>query len=350
MLALGRSLSDKFDIIVAAIGEAGGHVFLKQAAKAGLRIKAIDFEEMPRFGIWLHSVGAVLLHVHAGIGWEGHELVRAGKAEGLPIVRTEHLPYLLTSVVQQAAYRAMLLSVDRVIAVSGAVRDSFAEAHGPHRFDLVPNGIFPPVARVERSATRAKLGILAHEQMLLTVARFTPQKGYPTLLAALPAVLQIHPHARFIWVGEGPEFAAMSEAVRLAGLDHAVKFMGQRDDVADLLMAADALVLPSLFEGLPLVLLEAMSVGLPIVATAIGGTIEALGADHPLLAPPNDPAGLGAAIIKVLADIEAAGSIGVAGKARFESHFQAHRMAAQTVEIYAELLAPSSPNLKVHSA
>jgi glycosyltransferase involved in cell wall biosynthesis len=348
MLTLGSALSDQFDVVIAADAEAGV-ALLNCAAGLGMRIKAFSLGALKPFKAWL-AENAALLHVHAGIGWEGHELVRIGKAAGLPVVRTEHLPYLLTSPAQQAEYGAMLLSVDRIVTVSRATYDSFSARHGSSRFALVPNGISARASDADPQETRAALTLLAHEQLLLTVARFTPQKGYPTLLEAVPAVLEQQPAARFVWVGDGPDFDAMADAVREAGLGHAVTLLGQRSDVRDLLAAADVLVLPSHFEGLPLVLLEAMAAGLPIVTTEIGGSVEAVGDAHPYLAAPGDTGTLAAAINKALADPDAARVSGEAGRARFDTHFHASRMAAQTAQIYAAVMATSSSHSQARSA
>lgn len=347
MLTLAQALAERFDIVIAARHDAG--TLLARAAAAGLRIRAFDPQALFEFRRWL-SATADLLHVHAGIGWEGHDLARAGKAAGLPVVRTEHLPYLLTSPVQQAEYGAMLLSVDRVITVSRAAYDSFALRHGTRQLSLVPNGIVPRTASAGRAQSRAALGLLAHEQMLLTIARFTPQKGYATLLAAVPAVLEQQPGARFVWVGDGPELAAITQEVEQAGLSHAVTLLGQRADIGDLLAAADAFVLPSLFEGLPLALLEAMASGLPVVATRIGGTLEAIGDDHPFLAPAGDAPALSDAIIGALADPDAARASANAGQSRFDAQFQAARMAQLTHKIYAGLLPAFPQTAQARSA
>jgi glycosyltransferase involved in cell wall biosynthesis len=349
MLTLGSALSDRFDVVIAAQPGPGGSAMLKRAAALGLRIKAFELGALDRFRIWL-SAHATLLHVHAGVGWEGHDLVRIGKAAGLPVVRTEHLPYVLTSPVQQAEYGAMLLSVDRVVAVSRSAYDSYSSRHGASPFALVLNGIAAHSSSADRHEVRAALGLLAHEQLLLTVARFTAQKAYPTLLDAVPSVLERQPAARFVWVGDGPDFAAMQHAVRQADLGHAVTLLGQREDVPDLLAAADLLVLPSLFEGLPLVLLEAMVAGLPIVATQIGGSIEAVGTAHPYLSAPGDSPSLAATIISALGDPDAARSAGAAGRDRFKQHFSASRMAAQTADIYASVMATSSSPVQALSA
>lgn len=350
MLALGKALADEFDIVVAGPGDASGLAFLKRAAEAGMRVKCFELDNLSGFTPWLAASGVDILHVHAGIGWEGHDLARAGKAAGLPVIRTEHLPYLLTSPVQQAEYGAMLQSVDRVITVSRAAYDSFASRHGTRHLSLVLNGVVARQTRNERATVRSGLGLLAQDQALLTIARFTPQKGHSTLLDAVPEVLKSHPDARFIWVGDGPEFNALSEAVVAAGLTHAVMLLGQRDDIGDLLQAADLFILPSLFEGLPLVLLEAMAAGLPVVASRIGGSREAIGDDHPFLAEPGDAAALANAITQALGDPDAASAAGQAGQRRFQSQFDAARMARQTAEIYRTALAEHSQKIQVRRA
>lgn len=349
MLTLGMALGERFEIVVAAGNSDGGRALLQRAAAAGLRIIGFDLERPADFRHWLAD-HAHLLHVHAGIGWEGHELVRFGRAAGLPVVRTEHLPYLLTSPVQQAEYGAMLLSADRVITVSRPAYDSFVARHPARLYALVPNGIVAPSATRTRDETRASLGLLVHERVLLTVARFTPQKDYPTLLDAVALIRKQHPGARFVWVGDGPDLQAISERIAAEGLQDAVMLLGRRDDVGDLLAAADLFVLPSRFEGLPLALLEAMASGLPAAAAINGGTMEAVGERHPFLAAPGDPEALAAIIVAALGDPQAAEAARKASLARFEHSFRASRMATQTAEIYAGLLPAPSFIAQVRSA
>lgn len=349
MLTLAQSMSGRFDAVIAAGESEGGQELLKSAAEAGLRVKAFEPDALQPFKTWL-TQHADLLHVHAGIGWEGHDLTRIGKAAGLPVVRTEHLPYLLTSPVQQAEYRACLLSVDRVITVSRAAYDSFTSRHGVDSFALVLNGIEPKVSRGERKDIRSSLGIAEDAQMVLTVARFTPQKGYRSLLEAVPKVLAQVPRSRFVWVGEGPEFPELGTEVREADLADAVTLLGHRADVPDLLSAADLVVLPSLFEGLPLVLLEAMAAGVPVVATRIGGSVEAVGEAHPFLAQPANADDLAAAIVAALSDPVAARIAAEAGRQRFDRTFKASRMAAETADLYSSLLPTPFSQPQVRSA
>lgn len=341
MLTLGQQLVHQYDIVIASQDSGNGRTLLEQAAQAGLRIKGFALDQLPAFGHWLKASGAALMHVHAGIGWEGHDLVRLGRAAGLPVLRTEHLPYLLTSPVQQAQYAAMLLSVDGVIAVSQGVAQSYAAQPNTARMRVIANGIVAP-ASGNRNRVRQELGLSQTAPMLLTVARFTAQKDHASLLAALPQVLLQHPDAQLALVGDGPGQQQIEQTIESLGIERSVHMLGRRDDVPDLLAAADLFVLPSLFEGLPLVLLEAMAAGLPIVATAIDGTVEAIGADHPFLVPAGDPMRLAAIIGTALGDADAARAAGAAGKSRFIHQFQADRMAMQTAALYAGLLAKPS--------
>lgn len=333
MLTLAAGLQPHCDVALTCPhqGEVGS--LLYRAARLGLRVKTLDPDRPEETATWLERSGAALFHVHAGIGWEGHALARCGKAAGLPVVRTEHLPYLLTDPVQKAEYRAMLLCVDRRIAVSEAVFRSHAD-EGGGKLTLVRNGI----GHAPGQRMRLALGLAETDRVLLTVARLTRQKGHAVLLAAAPSVLARVPDAKFVLVGDGPEREAIEDQIRSAGLQQAARLLGTRHDVTDLLASADLFVLPSHFEGLPLALLEAMAAGVPVVASAIGGTVEALGCAHPHLVGPGDPAALADAIVDALADTAKTASAAKAGQARFAAEFTAARMTRETAAAYDALL------------
>jgi glycosyltransferase involved in cell wall biosynthesis len=336
MLTLGGALADEFDVAM-ALPEATGTPLLRRAASAGLRVKRFELARPAALRQWLRNDCEDLVHVHAGIDWEGHGLVRAAKAAGLPVLRTEHLPYLLTSVVQQAEYNAMLLSVDCRIAVSQAAATSYAGV-GPGRLVTIPNGVTPRQPSRVREATRSVLGLGNDDKVLLTVARFTPQKGHGLLVEAAPAVLEAFPQAKFVLVGAGPDKAEVEAEIRAKGLGRSFLVLGTRDDVPDLLAAADLFVLPSQFEGLSLALLEAMAAGVPAVAMAIPSVIEALGAAHPFLAPKGNRDELARVLEAALADPERSRSAAAVAASRFEEQFTAERMARRTASVYRSLL------------
>ncbi|HRO13731.1 MAG TPA: glycosyltransferase family 4 protein, partial [Paracoccus sp. (in: a-proteobacteria)] len=218
--------------------------------------------------------GADLVHVHAGIGWEGHTLVEMARARRLPVARTEHLPWLITDPGQRDDYAAMVADVDAVITVSRAAAHSWrpvlAGMGGPRLpMACIPNGVDVPALPRSPSV----------QPTILCVARFTPQKNHRVLIGAMARLARTHPNARLLLAGTGPEEAAVRARVARLGLTN-VEFLGNRDDVPALMAQADAVVLPSVFEGLPLVVLESMALGAPVVATRIGGVVEALGPDH----------------------------------------------------------------------
>lgn len=338
MITLGEALAARFDIVVVGPNSPLGMAFLGRAGRRELRIKAFDVTQPAMFTRWLRSSRAALLHVHAGIGWEGHDLVRCGKAAGLPVVRTEHLPYLLTSSVQQAGYRAMLHSVDARIAVSQAVFDTHA-GQGGGRQTLVRNGISHRPATASTAEMRATFGLLADDTVVLTVARLTLQKGHDVLVDAAPAVLLCNQKVKFLLVGGGPERANIEAAIAKHGMTNRFILAGHREDIADLMAIADLFVLPSHFEGLPLAVLEAMAAWLPVVATAIGGTIEAIGDTHPFLVPPGDVQALAVTILQAMANPELARAATATAATRYADHFTAARMAAETAEVYEPWLS-----------
>ncbi len=330
MLALAAALVPEREVVIAGWPGTG---LLERAAAAGFAILRLDGEgDATR----LSRLAPDLLHVHAGIGWEGHGLARLGHAADIPvIVRTEHLPYLLTDPEQQAEHRTGLALVDATICVSQAAAESVRAAGLAHpRLRTIPNGVAAPRAPADRAAVRRGLGLPSDTAVILTVARFTPQKGHATLLAAWPDIAREALGATLLLVGDGP---TRPESEAAAAGFAAVRFLGNRDDVPDLMAAADLLVLPSRFEGLPLVVLEAMAAGLAVVATDTPGTAEAvIGGETGLLVPPDDAPALARAVAAALDDATARGRMAEAGRARWRQRFTAARMARDTLDLYDE--------------
>lgn len=338
MLALGRALAERWDVTLCLLSDNHGSL-LTRALRHGLSVKLVRSVE--EFQAWIARTGFDLLHVHAGIGWEGHGLTGAGTACGIPVVRTEHLPYLLTDPDQIEEYRREIRTTSHHIAVSEASGKSYRDHIAHDRLSVVRNGIYPLEPRMAADAFRAEAG-LKGRKVLVTVARFSAQKDHETLLQALPAVVATDPSVLLLLVGTGERLEESKELVSTLGLSDHVLFLGQRTDVADIVNAADLFVLPSRFEGLPLAVLEAMSLAVPVVATRVGGTVEALGVDHPLFADVGDPASLAAVLSDALADRRLAAVAGEAGHTRFKAAFSAVRMGAETAAIYEQILTERS--------
>ena len=180
--------------------------------------------------------------------------------------------------------------------------------------------------------------------VVVIVGHLSDIKGYPTFLQAAARIVRALPQCRFLAVG-GETLTQgygviLQEMARELGIADSVRFLGWREDVADILRAADVMVLPSLVEGLPLVVLEAMACGRPVVATAVNGTPEAVvHGETGLLIAPNAPDELCESVLRLLRDPELAGKMGAAGRCRVENLYTLRRHVTQTEQFYESLLS-----------
>ncbi|GMA15460.1 glycosyltransferase family 1 protein (plasmid) [Deinococcus metallilatus] len=346
MLTLARELEERYRVVLVAPPVQGGRALLDRAAALGLEVLPLDARgERPDWlplRDWLRRHRVAVFHGHAGVGWEGHSALWAAREAGVPaILRTEHLPDVITLPRERESHRRAVAAVDRLICVSEAARQSFLAAGFPaDKLRVVHNGIAPHLGAADRPGVRARLGLPPDAQLVLTVARFSKQKGHRFLLEAVPAVLGRCPRAHFVWAGTGPLLGRLRARVARLGLARRVHLVGQRDDIPDLMAAADVFVLPSLFEGLPLAVLEAMAAGLPVIGTDVCGTGEAVQDGFSgWLVPPADPAALARALLEALTRPDLAAQRAAAGRARFGHEFSAGRMAAETARLYEEVLA-----------
>ena len=238
---------------------------------------------------------------------------------------------------------ALVRRFDGVVAVTAALA---AELAGRAPCRVIANGIdgerLRTRAAAELPALRrdlAGLGAVGASPVLVAAGRLTRQKGFDLLLAALPLVLAGHPGLLLCIAGDGPERAALAAQARQLRLGDRVRFLGERADLAALFAAADGFVLPSRSEGSPYVLLEAMALGLPVVATAVGDVAETLGGGtEALLVPPGDSAALGEAILRLLRSPEEARGRAERAREVANGRRSAERMADATAAFYAEVL------------
>jgi glycosyltransferase involved in cell wall biosynthesis len=194
---------------------------------------------------------------------------------------------------------------DAHLAVSAAAAES---ALGPFQGDLevLTHGIdVDAVAgrRSRRGAKRAELGIGPGTVVVITVANLRVQKAYDVLLEAAAQAAMKRPELLFLSVGQGPLAAEMEGRHSQLGLEGRFRFLGYREDVHDLLAAGDIFCLASRHEGLPVALMEAFAVGLPVVATRVGGVPEVVeDGESGVLVPSEDPGALAEALVAVAAD------------------------------------------------
>ena len=198
---------------------------------------------------------------------------------------------------------------------------------GPERIRAIPNGVkIPPDDPAARGRIRAELG-LGDGPVLIVTSRLHPMKGHVHLLDAFAALRRDFPDSRLLVVGDGGERATLEEHARCLGIDETVAFTGFRTNVTDMLRAADLFVLPSLREGMPNTALEAMAVGLPVVASGVHGVPEVVAdGETGLLVAPGDAGLLRGAIGRLLADPDLAAQMGRAGLKRVRTRFTTERM------------------------
>ncbi len=190
-----------------------------------------------------------------------------------------------------------------------------------------------------REEVRKKLGLSPGQIAIGSMGALTPQKGYEYLLKAAPAVIRSHPSVRFFIGGEGYLKEELLELRDEAGLKDQVEFLGFQKDVPELLSAFDIFILPSLYEGLPVSLVEAMASGLPIVTTDVDGNCEAIGENEAGLAvEPLDPPALARALIKLIEDPGLRERMGQAGRKRARALFSVRSMVKQYEKLYSDCL------------
>ena len=339
------------DVSVLAWPTGPGQQLLDRAAALGARPVALPHPRDPGFAAavcaHLRRHPTDVFHGHVGTGRENFDGARAARAAGVPaVLQTQHYPWLMGSPKHRVPFFRAIEPVDHLITVSQAQRRTYERIGVPAALmTTVPNGVRPRGPGPGRAAARAALGLDPEQPVVLTVGRLTVMKGHRHLLDAVPGLLERFPGLAVVVLGGGhlhEQLAAQAAALGVAG---AVHLPGHRSDARLLLDAADVFVLPSRHEGMPLVLLEAMDAGLPVVATRVIGSEEVVDDGRTgLLVRPGDAPALGAALGRLLADPQLRARYGRAGRDRYLEHFTAERMARRTREVYERVLvaAPRS--------
>ena len=233
--------------------------------------------------------------------------------------------------------RALARRAERIIAITNALGRFQIERVGlpADKVEVIHYGLDDPP---QAWGTNAPDDVPADARVLLAVLRLEPQKGVDVAVRSLPAILEEHPSARLVVLGEGPQREELEELARSIGVP--LSLLGRVPDVAAWLRRADLLVHPARWEGFGLALLEAMLASLPVVATDVSSIPEiVVDGETGRLVPPDDPAPLAAAVNAVLAD---PGDLGERGCLRAQEKFNVGRMADRTLAVYERALRASS--------
>ncbi|MBI1735593.1 MAG: glycosyltransferase [Candidatus Rokubacteria bacterium] len=280
----------------------------------------------------------------------------------VPAARLAGAPVVIASIrdtgayltpLQRRVHREVCRLADGILVNADAIRRWLvAEGYDARKISVIANGVELGLhgRPVDRARLRRELGVPAGAPLVALVSRLSRVKGIEYFVEAAAALAPRHPDARFLIVGDeacaDPGYAdELKACTRRLGVADSVVFTGFRADVPDLLSEVAVSVLPSLTEGLSNTLLESMAAGLPVVATRVGGTPEAVeDGVTGLLVPPRDTAALARAISRTLHDGDLATRLGAAARQRATERFSVDAMIRATERLYVTMLATKRRN------
>ena len=339
-----------FDVAVAS---GGGGPLVDEARRRGLR--HIPFTPGSRFSLrpaaeiarLLEAEKTDILHTHGGYAglygrWAARRArtpVRVHTLHGIHYLHYRNPALRRLSIWQERflsrASDALVLVCQSDLALAKRHRLAARES-----LTVIPNGLdaLPAVSRPSAPDLRAELGLEQGKPIVGTVARLHRQKGIIHLLRAAPRILGAVPGTRIVVVGDGPLGGELRRRAAAPGLDGRIVFLGEREDARSIMDLFDVFVLPSLWEGLPFVLVEAAALGKPIVATAVDGVPEVIddGKTGVLIRPGNADA-LADAVVSMLSDKPRAANLAAAAKALIPPRFPLRRTIEQHQSLYLRL-------------
>jgi len=261
------------------------------------------------------------------------------------VVYTEHNQFYSASKKARCKFTFYIRLADHVVAVSHDLRRTLAHrVHPGGPIRVIHNGIDGSrFALADGAAVRAELGVRSHEILIGTGVVLSEQKGLEYMLDAARLVIDKEPRARFVLAGDGPLRERLQRKAFEYSLGDRFLFLGYRSDMQRLVSAFDVYALSSLWEGLPLALLEALAMGKPIVATRVGGNPEIVeDGVHGWIVPPRDPEALADALLKTCRDDAFRKSVRSVNRARFEQDFSLQSMVRAHEKLYVDVVGQRS--------
>src|SRR5687767_993446 len=344
VIEICKQLTDRFDSMVCCLDDRGSWAAELEAAN----VPVVALRRQPGFQ------PALSRHIARLIKANGIEVVHchhyspyvygllASVFTGTQLVFTEHgrLSDDDPSLKRRMVNPFLSMLGGRVCAVSADLKQHMIDEGFPaRRIQVVHNGIDParrPTA-IHRHVARELLGLSPDAFVVGTVGRLDPVKNLRLMLQAHAMVLQRHPHAHAVFVGDGAERAALEATAANLGITGSVTFAGYRPDVRTLLPAFDVYLNCSNYEGVSLTILEAMAAGLPVVATPVGGNPEVV-VDHETgFLVPAQARSIADAIGRLVVDARGRHLLGDAGRWRVMRHFSMARMVNEYASLYLGL-------------
>ncbi len=239
--------------------------------------------------------------------------------------------------------RVLTKFIDKIVCVSENAKNSLQKLERVKHTKVVviPNGLstdrfsFAPMKRGARPSVK-RVGI---------VGRFSEQKGHIYFVAAAASIVQAYKNVEFVFVGDGPLRPQIEEKVRELGIEAYCHFYGERSDVGRILQSLDVFVLASLWEGLPISLLEAQYFGVASVVTDVGGNSEVIkNRQNGLLVPPKDPEAMALAVLQILSDDNLRHNFGINGRELIDRKYVLDKMVDSYLDLIADIMRQPQKN------
>jgi glycosyltransferase involved in cell wall biosynthesis len=267
-----------------------------------------------------------------------------GRLANIPIVISSERTMGQEGSFRRITNRLTAYLADAIICVSRTVLEFSKVRIGLPASKLIQinNGIdFDAIDfSLDQVQARTQYGLPSTGFLIGAIGRPRPVKGYDVLLNAFANLVTLEPDLLLLFVGDGPDRKKLEFKAQQLNLPPRVRFMGDQSEIHKLLPALNILVSSSFHEGMSNVILEAMAAGLPVVATAVGGTPEVVvDGETGLLVPPGDPEALSQAILKLIQNPKMRKKMGLAGRERVKKHFTIQETVHQTEKLYLKLLA-----------
>jgi glycosyltransferase involved in cell wall biosynthesis len=346
---LTRRLASRYRFIIACLDEVGdlgerligdGFEVVQLHRRAGF-----DWRCVRRLGRFLKAKGVQVVHAHQYTPFAYAAATRVFGSRP-QIVFTEHGRFYpdTTSRKRRVFNRVVTSRHDRLIAVGDSVRQALIYKEGlpASRIQVIYNGIdLEPVNLTPRQRTelRGVMGATDQDFLIIQVARLDAIKDHPTALRVIAASAQENANIRLVIVGDGSEKSNIERQIVELSLNNRVTLLGKRNDVPKLLAAADAFLLTSVSEGIPVTIIEALAAGVPVVSTAVGGVPEVIENDvSGFLAPAGDVGKLAASLVRLAKDPGLRDRFARQGAMRAISRFSENGMIDQYANVYDEAL------------
>lgn len=349
ILAIGKNIDRKrFDIQLLCMRRPEGRngSLVRKAREVGIKTESVnvngrlDLGAISKIKKILSENGVQIIHSH-DFKSDFYALV-ASLNSGIRKISTAHgstrdswLKRFYLYWDEKVFYRAF----DRIVAVSEDLK-IFLKCKGipADKIQVIQNGLDFQMLRAETSK-ETPLDLPSGKTLFAVIGRLYPDKGHRFFLKALKIVLETNPDAFGLIIGDGPEQESINRQIRQLRIEQHIKLCGVRSDMQAIYDRIDCLVISSLTEGLPYVLLESMANRVPVIASAVGD-VPTLIEDNVTgrLVPPGDAASLARCMMHLLDNPESARAMAEAGEVRVSSGFSAEKMVRQTEELYMRLL------------